>query len=233
MTEPSRFAFRLATLLFATLLCMQCVWLLAAEISRPGLVRLPTNAQAATAAAQRRNAAAWAALIGAFRGDLWAESAFSDADLLIDGNAGVENAYVTQKLARARANLEHALNNAPAQPAAWLFRAELALNYPRLGFDGHEALKMSYYTGPSEQDLIPARLQIATLMNAFSDAELSVLVKRDLRLLLARKQYSAVYEAYNAATSSGKHFIEEVVGALDPSALKSLRARAKEQFFQN
>ena len=123
MTEPSRFAFRLATLLFATLLCMQCVWLLAAEISRPGLVRLPTNAQAATAAAQRRNAAAWAALIGAFRGDLWAESAFSDADLLIDGNAGVENAYVTQKLARARANLEHALNNAPAQPAAWLFRA--------------------------------------------------------------------------------------------------------------
>lgn len=228
MTSPSHFAFRLATLLFATLLCMQCVWLLAAEISRPGLVRLPTNAQAATAAAKQRNAATLAALIGAFRGDLWAETAFTDADLLLGENADAENADVTQKLARVRTNLQHALKNAPAQPGAWLFRAGLALHYPPLGFDAPEALKMSYYTGPSEQDLIPARLRIAVRLNAFSDTELSVLVRRDLRLLITQKQYSAVNEAYNAASSSGKHFIEDVMGVLDPSALKSLRPRAKE-----
>jgi len=226
MAAPSHFGFRLATLLFAILLCMQCIWLLAAQISRPWLVRLPIDAQAATGAAQQHTAAALAALIGAFRGDLWTESAFTDADLLVGENAGAESADVMQKLARVRANLEHALKSAPAQPGAWLFRAGLALHYPTLGFDASEALKMSYYTGPSQQDLIPARLRIAMRLNPFGDTDLSILVRRDLRLLIAQKQYSAVNQAYNAATSSGKQFIEEVVGVLDPSALKSLPARA-------
>jgi len=231
MNAASHIAFRLATLLFAILLCMQCVWLLFAEISRPGNSRLSTNAPSATAAAQKPDSARWAALIGAFRGDLWAELAFTSADLLVGENADGKSADMTQKLARAQANLEHALIDSPAQPGAWLFRAGLALRFPLLGFDAAQSLKMSYYTGPSEQDLIPARFRIATGMNAFSDTELSLLVRRDLRLLLARKQYSAVSEAYNAATYSGKHFIEETMVELDPSALKSLRPRTQEQSF--
>ena len=233
MNAPSRIAFRLATTAFAILLCLQCVWLLLAAISRPGIARWSTNAPAATAAAHQRNAAAWAASIGAFRGDLWAESTFTYADLLVGENAGSDNADVTQKLARARVNLEHSLNYAPAQPDVWLFRAGLALRYPLLGFDAPEALKMSYYTGPSEQDLIPARLLIAARMDTLNDTELSLLVNRDLRSLLARKRYPAVIEAYDAASSSGKHFIEEAARELDPSAFKTLRAHAQTHSLPN
>lgn len=229
MNAPSHIGFRLATLLLAILLCIQCVWLLLAEIPRLEIAKLSTSAPAAIAATQQHNAAAWAALIGAFRGDLWAESAFTYAYLLVGENVGGKTAELTQKLARAQLDLEHALNDAPAQPDAWLFRAGLALRYPLLGFNATDALKMSYYTGPSEQDLIPTRLRIAARMDVFSDTELSLFVSRDLRLLLAQKQNSAVTEAYNAASSPGKRFIEQTVGQIDPSALKLLGASEPKQ----
>ena len=69
----SHLAFRLAALLFAGLLGVQCVWLLAAELVRPGIDRLPTNIASAAAAAEKHGAASLAASIGAIRGDLWAD----------------------------------------------------------------------------------------------------------------------------------------------------------------
>ena len=54
-------AFRLTTLFIAVLLLIQCVWLLLAEFSRPGIDRLPTDVSAADVAAQKRDAAIWAA----------------------------------------------------------------------------------------------------------------------------------------------------------------------------
>ena len=142
--------FRISILLFAALLGLQSVWLLSSELSRTDVVALPTNASAATAAAKERNRAAWAAAIGAIRGELWAQSAFTYADLMFGETE--ESADGVRKLARARASLEHALNEAPAQPAVWLLRAELGARYPSLHFNTAEALKMSYYIGPSERE---------------------------------------------------------------------------------
>jgi hypothetical protein len=183
---------------------------------------LSTNASA-IAADRQLDWITLAALIGAIRGDLWAESAFSYADLLLANNEGTASANVTQKLARAAASLEHALNDAPAQPSAWLLRAELALRYPSLGFNVTEALKMSYYTGPSEQNLLPQRLRIVASTDTFSDIEMRQFVSRDVRLLLARKQKSEVAQAYNTASSSGRRFIEQTVKDIDPSVAESLR----------
>ena len=226
--EPSHFGFRITTLLFAVLLGAQCVWLLLAELSRPGIDQLPTDPTAAAAAAGQRDAALWAASIGVLRGDLWAESAFTYANLIFGANAaGLPN--LPKTLARARVSLDHALDDAPTQSDAWLFRAGLALLYPASGIDGMQALKMSYYTGPSEERLIPLRLSMAVRVNKFNDIEMSQLVSRDLRLLLARAQNAVIVQAYNAASADGKEFIEQSIGDLDPSLLNTLRATATQQ----
>jgi hypothetical protein len=230
MSAPSQFVFRTLTLLFAILLGAQCIWLLVAQISRPGIHRLPTNAADATAASQRRSAAATAATIGAVRGDLWAESAFTYSDLLFDKTASAANADTSQNLARARISLERAVKDAPITPAAWLLFAGFALRYPSPSFDATETLKMSYYTGPSDQDLLPLRLRMAVRSETLNDVEMRQFIARDLRVLIARKQTPEIAQTYGAASAAGKHFIEQTVKDLDPSILSSLSSDARGRF---
>lgn len=220
---------RLTALLFAVLLGVQCVWLLLAQFGRPNINGLPTDAAFAAAAAKHRDAASWAALIGAIRGDLWAESGFTYADLLWAEKGVSENADLTKTLARARVSLDHALDDGPHQSSAWLLLAGLALRFPSLGLDATEPLKMSYYTGPSEQHFVPLRLRTAAHSEKFVDIEMREFVGRDIRLLLAWKQKSAIVEAYNAASPAGRSFIEQSIRDVDPSAVNSLRTGAQKQ----
>ncbi len=194
---PSHFVLRVTTLLFTAILGLQCIWLLLAEIVRPGSDQLPTDIASAAVSAQHRNAASWAASIGAFRGDLWAQSAFTYADLLWGEKGELTNADLQSALTHARASLDHALNDSPHRADAWLLLAGLALRYPSLSsLDPSGALKMSYYTGASEQDLMPLRLDLAVRSDTFSDVEMRQFVSRDIRLLLAQKQKSATADAY-------------------------------------
>jgi hypothetical protein len=229
MNEPPHIAFRLTTLLFASLLGFQSIWLLITELYQPGIYRLPTNPADAIKARNGRGDAALAAMIGAIRGDLWAESAYTYAYLLFSESAETANEGLTLSLAQARAALDHALGDAPHESGAWLLRAGLSLRYPSFGFNALEALKMSYYTGPSEQDLMPLRLRVAVQLVSFDDIEIRQFVRRDVRLLLARKQKPAIADAYNAASPSGKRFIEQTVSDIDPSALGSLRGGVQKQ----
>jgi hypothetical protein len=221
MSERSDSAFRLATSLFAMLLGVQSVWLLLAEFSRPGIYRLPTDAASAAAARDKRFNATRAAMIGAIRGDLWAESAFTYADLLWDDVGGGTN------LEQARSSLEHALTDAPDQSSAWLLLAGLAARHQLVSIDAKEAVRMSYYTGPSEPELMPLRLWIAVRSNAFSDVELRDSISREVRLLFAHQQKSAIAAAYNAAPSQGRQLIEQTMREIDPSAAETLRATAQ------
>ena len=227
--EPSYALFRLTTLLFAILLGAQSAWLLITEYSRPGITELPTDASAAATAAGKRGAAASAASIGAIRGELWAELAFTYANLVVGGSRSDAASNLPGTLVPAAADLDRALDDAPTQSDAWLLRAELGLLYPASGIDGTQALKMSYYTGPSEERLIPLRLNMAVRVNKFNDIELSQLVSRDLRLLLADRQNAVIVQAYNAASADGKGFIEQSIGDLDPSLLNTLRATGTPQ----
>lgn len=229
MNPSPHIAFRLTTLFIAVLLLIQCVWLLLAEFSRPSIDRLPTDVSAADIAAQKRDAAIWAASIGVIRGDLWADSAFTYTNLILDERRDSWTADITPTLGRARAISERAVDLAPTQFGAWLVLAGLAARYPSPGFTATEALKMSYYTGPSEPDLVPLRLRIATYSDVLTDIELRQFATRDLRLLLARHEKSAIAVAYNAASPPGKRFIEQTVGEIDPSALVFLRAEAQKQ----
>jgi hypothetical protein len=218
MNEPSHPAFRLATSLFATLLGIQCVWLLLPELSRPGIYRLPTDAASAAAARNKRIDATRAAMIGAIRGDLWGESAFTYADLMWDDGNKSAN------LVQAHSSLYNALTDAPHQSSVWLLLAGLASRYRVPGIDAKQALKMSYYTGPSELQLMPLRLLIAVHADPFSDIELRDFISREVRVLFTHQQKSAVVAAYNAAPPAGRQFIEKTIGEVDSSAVESLRA---------
>jgi hypothetical protein len=219
--------FQATTLLLACLLAIQCIWILGAEFYRPAIKELPATIIAADVAARQRHAALLAASIGGIRGELWALSAFSYANLIFDESAQSAEAAKPQTFADLNASLKRALNFAPAQSGVWLFRAALALRYPSLVFNAMESLKMSYYTGPTEQDLMPMRLRIAMKLDWSSDVEMRQFVTRDIRILLARQQSAAIADAYDASTPGKKALIEQMTKDLDPAVVNWLRAGTK------
>jgi hypothetical protein len=224
--RSTKIVFRLATLLIAVLIGLQSLWILLPELLRPGIAELPTDSVSAGSASvtSRRDAAIWAARIGAIRGDLWAESAFTYADLLWD--TSIVGAALAPELQRARKSLYRTLDEAPEKSGTWLLLAGLALHYPSIAQDPTAALKMSYYTGPTEKHLMPLRLRIATQTDAFNDFEVRQFVSRDLHMFLAQHQESVIAEAYHVASPTGKHFIESVISEIDPSALYWLQDAA-------
>jgi len=226
MSEVPQIFFHFATRLFAILLGVLSIWLLLSELSRPGIERLPTDQVSAATAAKWRSAAAFAASIGIIRGDLWAESAFTYSDLLWDD--GGPSADLTQALQHARISAENALRLAPHQSGAWLFLGALMSHHPSQGFDPTESLRMSYYTGPSEGDLMPLRLRLMARLNAFGDSEFQQFASWDLRTLIARRQTSEIAKAYREASPAGKRFIEQTVADIDPSVVESVRSQAQE-----
>jgi hypothetical protein len=203
------------------------IWRLLPELSRAGIERLPTDSASAMSAANQRSWAAFAAVIGMVRGDLWAQSSFTYSDLLWGG--ADNGAALTQTRRQADKTLENALDLAPHQSGAWLLLAGLTTRDPSPGFNAREALKMSYYTGPSEWDYMPLRLRLMARLGAFDDAELQQFASRDLRSLITRKQIAAIVEVYREASPDGKRFIAQAVATIDRSVLDVLGSAAHDQ----
>ena len=220
--QSSSIYFRITLLILASLLAAHCTWLLLAEFSRPQLDGLPLDAASAAAASKDRDPALWAASIGAIRGDLWAVSAFTYAGLAIGDNGAGTRSATDPAVARLRASVEHALDTAPTQSAVWLLRTSFALRYPSESWIPLEALRMAYYTGPSDQRTVPLRLRLAARADGFNDIEIKEFATRDIRMLLATKQYGAIAVAHDLASNSGKQFIEQTVRDIDPSAIEKL-----------
>jgi hypothetical protein len=214
LTPQTGVAFRRVTAVFAALLAVQSIWLLVAELTRAAIYSLPADAASAAVAAKQRGWAAVAASSGLIRGDLWADSAFTYADLLWSDNGS--SAGLTQPLDRARTNLERALGDGPHQSGAWLLLAGLGSRYLSLNVNAAQALKTSYYTGPSEQDLMLPRLRVATQSDFLNDAEIREFVTRDVRLLISRHQQSAIDAASNGGSPIGKAVIKQIVSRVSP-----------------
>jgi hypothetical protein len=220
MNRTSHSGVRLIAFLFAVLFGIQCVWLSAAELIRPDIDQLPTDMTGAATAAKKRVSAGAAAFIGAVRGDLWAQSAYTYAYLLWPESG--ENSKAPEAAERARENLDRALRWGPPQSGAWLLLAGLGQEFRLPGIAPIEALKMSYYTGPTELALLPLRLRLAVQADKFDDFEIRQFVGRDLRLLLAQDKKSALNEAYRTASPAGRNFMEQAIKDIDPSALSAL-----------
>jgi hypothetical protein len=215
-TEPPQKALRLAMLALTGIVGVYCIWVLSSELIRPGVIGLPIDPQSAAIAAQKRARASWAADVGIIRGDLWAESGYTFANLLWKSSSGEKEPVQTLALARAR--LDRAIRYAPTKAGVWLLLAGFASDF----HEAAEALRMSYFTGPNELSLMPIRTFVAAQMPTL-DADMQQLARRDLRYLLKSQQKSAIIQAWHTATLAGKRLMEQELGERDPSFLQTLR----------
>jgi hypothetical protein len=212
--------FRVSLVGFAMILMVAALWLLTTGLMGPISSYLNNGKPAAEATLIRSQRAHTAASIGFIRGNLWADYALILASELPP--AGANRTGSAPAIERARRAAERAVRLAPINAEVWLTLAETDLR-SGWGKMSLEALKMSYYTGPNELNLIPDRLRLAT-QTAVSDPELQILVDHEIRTIVLSKPdlKPAIIAAYRAASSEGKRLIEDDLKDTDPGFLATI-----------
>ena len=215
---------RVALMSFCVVTLLQALWIVVPELQRRGTIHVPVDAQAASIAGLERDNAERAAAYALVRGDLWAESAFTYSDLLwTDTKPAEPSGGLDQN--RAMINLERALKYSPHRGDVWLMLAGLSQRYGWSGFDPASLLKMSFYTAPNELVLVPPRLVVAARTTSIEDPEMQDMIKRDIRLLLARgaDPNTVLAAAYRSAPVKNRPFMERFVSEIDPRSVASMR----------
>lgn len=217
--------FRRGILMFAAIIALQTLWILGAELGRALPRTDPPGRDAQGAASARRSDAIWAARLGLIRGDLWAESALLEAGPS-DTGPGKEDSSAPEQKIRVRTAAEKAVSLAPHDARMWLLLAEEAAKSTEADQNMTELLKMAYYTGPNEIELIPKRMILSTNLPAFADADVQQLMRHDILNAITRHPQlkTAVVDAYRNASPTGKQFMEETVRDVDASFLGELRS---------
>jgi len=212
--------FRLLALLFIVSVGAFSISNLASGLLRPDPAPLPSRD--GISVAHLVASAKLASDIAPFRTDLKAAYAIASADQALnsdhDGQASDNE--------RAQNAVKSALRLGPHDSRMWLVLAQLQA-WKNLGDPlVTESLKMSYLTGPSRAELIPARLDSVTLGNSAKDADLSELARGDVRAILTRypDQRQALVNDYVRASPVGKAFLEASTRMLDPAFADSLRS---------
>jgi hypothetical protein len=208
------------------LLTAQGAWILLPEIFRPAPMGFP-NDQRRAVTQQDRDSAARAAALAEVRGDLWAESAFSSADMLPSAPA-FEIAVERDQTGRASQGLLKTLRYAPHRGDAWLMLASTCERLKLPVCNTGALLKMSYYTAPDQAGLLPLRLaQALRSKDISSDDELADMVRRDIQRVLTTSPNlrPALIAAYRSASSAGRRLIEQTVTPIDSRYLDAARTR--------
>jgi hypothetical protein len=215
---PIRFAFALAGLI----LTAEAAWLLLAERHGSEVVASPFIDGHSAVSIEQRDTLQEVATIAAVRGDLWAESAFAGAALLLNHPADPQGEEKT------RSDLTRALRYAPSRSDAWLTFALLAETYKWQGVDPKALLKMAYYTGPNDANLISARVKAAFhLIGGAEDPELQDMIRGDVSLILRRLPAlkPVLTEAYKTGSAESKTLAEHLIAELDPDYLRTIRSQ--------
>jgi hypothetical protein len=216
---------RIGLLVFASILAVQAVWIILAEYYHQHRIHLPIDPQASRIASHEHENAKRAATLAVFRGDLWAESAFTHSDLLwkepATTSAANENASKESKM-----DIERALRYAPHRGDVWLMLAVMADRYNWQEYQPNSLLKMSYFTAPSELSLFPLRIKASLRPNAIQDPEIQDMIRRDIRVVVTKSPAlkPALATAYRASTVEGKAFLDRTIAEIDPVYLAVIRA---------
>lgn len=210
--------FRLGLALYGVILGAASLWLLLTELPRTSVAVLPANRDAAAAAASRRDDALWSARVGRLRGELWAESSFTFADLEWAASASAS------LLDEAKASASRAVRLSPTNSSVWLLLADLASRYRWEAPKPIETIKMAYYSGPHEDGLIPLRLMMSARLGDATDAEFERLFRSDVETVLMSRPSlrPALVSAYNQGTPSARHLILDVASQIDSAFAQSL-----------
>jgi len=222
-----RWHLRGALAVFGLILAVQGAWVLLPEALRPAPIGFPRDPLHATVPREEREKAYRSAAIAGVRGDLWAESAFTEATMVWPDAAskieasGARNAMTSKSLLKT-------LRYAPHRGDVWLMLAstceQLKLHACNIG----TLLEMSYYTAPGQAGLLPLRLAQALRAGDLpGDGELADMVRRDIRFVLMRSAdlLPALITAYRTASPAGRRLVEQTVIPVDPGYLAKLRAQ--------
>jgi hypothetical protein len=212
--------FRLLSLVIVISVGLFSITSLLAELMRSSTL-LRSSADSKAASSQGLFAAELASTIAPFRTDLRTGYAVELAGkALRPDESGVQSAdnEAAQKAVKS------ALKFGPHDSRMWLVLAQLqAQKNPGDGLVTG-ALKMSYLTGPNRAELIPARLEMATLNSALNDPDLTELARSDVRaVLIHNNQRPILAKDYVRASTTGKKFLEDSVRMLDPAFVDSLK----------
>lgn len=224
-TSHSRVRLEIGPLILAAVLGLYALWVLTAEFTRTTeetTAKFPSSIAAAEIESKRSRAAI-AASIGKFRGDLWADRVFVDASEVLSATTTLTADQDDVIRLAARQSLSYA----PLDSRVWLVLAALSAE-PRMSVhNAYDLLKMSYYTGPNERNLIDARLRFAVRLRAYTQAELGEAMRREIRAVLQRAQEfrPSIVAAYREANPEGRSFIESVVSDIDPGFFDTFRVR--------
>jgi hypothetical protein len=167
------------------------------------------------------SAAALARMIAPFREDLRADDAAVQAAQIL---ASKDPADLSANQA-AQTAVRAALRIGPHDARMWLTLA-LLRNRGNLGEAMiTEPLKMSYFTGPNQAELIPARLNLVSRINSINDPELQELAASDVRAILTRfaNLRPLLVTAYVQGSPTGRKLLEDSVKTIDPTFAGPLR----------
>lgn len=223
-TSASHRLFRGTVLVFAFVLGCQAIWILTAEFARRSL---PYNSENALAVANvNRNAAARAALLGFIRGDLWAEYALTFIDLFNGNKPDSTTAQASKTIMLAGEVAERTLAHAPHDARIWLVLASAKSWLDASSHKADAALRMSYYTGANETELIPLRLHLAVNSRGLIEKDFQQLVRHDIQTIVTHKPElkPAILAAYRDAPPFGRQFLEDTLEQIDPTLLNNLHS---------
>jgi hypothetical protein len=155
--------------------------------------------------------------IGMIRGDLWTVATVANALPSLLSASGQPN-----EVESARELAVHAARLAPHDARNWLVLSVLDVRLGRQK-QATEAVKLSYYTGPNEIELVPLRLQIG--VDLIEDEELQVLVRSEFQRIILKWPglKPTIASAYKQTKASGGKFLETVLAEADPRFLAAIK----------
>jgi hypothetical protein len=213
--------FRLCVAIVVSILGGSAVCDLLAEYERPDRFPVPFSRTANAAPLKRIISARRAAALAPFRSDLMAQYALAltNQSLASEGSLQATNNENAQSAVRSAIALGP--HNAEMWLALALLQSQINIGDPQIV----ESLKMSYFTGPDQKELVTARLDVGTLNNALSDPDLKELAQGDVRAILVRhpEQRGFLTGDYFRGSAVGKAFLEETVKSINPQFLDTLR----------
>jgi hypothetical protein len=213
--------FRLLALLIVVVAGTVSIANVASELLRPARPSGPTlgNPPPAPGAV---STAALATKLAPFREDLKADdAAMRAANVLASKSPGdLSTNEAVQTAVRT------ALGIGPHDARMWLTLALLRA-HGNLG-DAMivEPLKMSYFTGLDQAELIPSRLDLISRINAISDPDLQEFAASDVRAVLTRftDLRPRLVAAYARGSAAGKKLLDDSVKTVDPTFISTLHA---------
>jgi len=201
---------------------LQAAWILATELSRRATIIDPASVEEGTADSPYQIAASRAARFGLVRGDLWAESALSFVNLSPTGFSSTVDLSRSETVENVRTKAKQALRYSPHDARIWVVLATLDSQLSARDSRVAASLRMSYYTGANEIELIPLRLLVVLARSdALTNDDLKQLVYHDIRNVITRAaqlKYTII-TAYREASPVGRQLLNQILAELDPTLL--------------